>query len=260
MTDNVQGTGPRLPEAIRNIINHSLNNINRHLAAKTASAVVASTSSPTEPTNHEHGQLYENVQYYQSANQRPYTIVEERGQASFSDQPQTSHKQGNDHFGYQDPSNGPASYSAVPTFSSASYSSGPASQATMESFDAFTSQPTSQQTSNFIAAFRSPPRHQNGFLPPGPPTSISDAEYQAHAAGGPAAWRHFTNNIMANSPSFMHTTDAIIALQNRTKAEGGMDMGAVPLGLHMPDGPQSWPHIQFNAGSGSGDSQQQQQQ
>lgn len=110
------------------------------------------------------------------------------------------------------------------------------------------SQMTQQQAPpSFMAAFQ-PPTGQNGFHAATPGVNMQHA--------GPAAWRHFTDNMVTNmsGQDYMNSANALMALQG-DKGQHGMDMAAVNVatmgGLHMaPDGQQQqqpWPMI-YNTG------------
>lgn len=226
----IPGTGPRLQDAIRNIIDHSLDNITRHLAAKTASAVVASTSSPggTQGQSTQQTQvMYESGEYYNPNPQPQYP------QAGYT---------------YASNQSGTASYPAPPgAFDNTTYhpnSSTPHAnlEAQLHTLQE-TPDLTPQRASSFLAAFQSPPHPQPGFSHHPPP------QFQPQSAGGPAAWRNFTDAMMtsmgdlgstahdyAPPPSLMSlkSGDAPVALD-----------AAVALGMHLPNGPPGWPLLPY---------------
>lgn len=124
--------------------------------------------------------------------------------------------------------------------------------------------PQPQQQSNFMAFQHTPtgtPQTANGFPPAQAPMQV------AFPQSGPAAWRHFTDNMMTNlavggqdpdpaQPQHIHHgMPAHTGNSNLTTADGGGTMTAAATfgGMQMPaDGTQSWPYIQY-APAGQGE-------
>jgi hypothetical protein len=280
-TNRFPGTGPRLRDAVRSIVDNSLAHINRHLTAKTASAAIASSSSPVGPTAQEQQSqpAYEqNNDYYSgnhaaangdmSANQQRHYSVD--GQATHSEQPQQYQTSG--HYGYADaPNTNAAQYqpSTMPAYDASGYNAEDMknnieAQLNAELGHATSHQqtPRAAQSANYMGAFQSPVQ-QNGFQQAAAPAGMP----QAHPNAGPAAWRHFADNMISvngqadmNGQQYsMGPAHSLMALQNTvSKTDTSMAApAAVPTamntgaagsfgGMQMPvDGAQAWPMISY---------------
>ena len=272
------GSGPRLREAIRGIIDTSLVSISRHLAAKTASAGLASSGSPTGPADQQQQQVFPDANGYANAyannttsadisnGSQPAYAIGHRG--SDPTQQQNPYPQGG-HF-YPEPQSGsmpPYAPATIVQFDTSAYSTEdikPNLDAQLNAHNAMTQpqvshqQPTHatpqltphQPSANFMAAFQSQPASQNGFH------TTTQAVAMPHS--GPAAWRDFTNNMgmaMGGQDYMNSASNALIALAS--DKPHGLDMsaanGASMGGMHIPpDGQQPWPLIQFHPGARNG--------
>nr|POE62990.1 transcriptional activator protein acu-15 [Quercus suber] len=246
---DVMGTGPRLQEAIRNIIDHSIDSISRHVAAKTASAVVASTLLPDEVQESKQQQpqsAYGNAQYPQSNHQLQYSPPQ------YSVKEQTV----------------VLSYSAPPvTFDSASYSTNNSTshanietqlQALQHHHQQQQQEVVVQQPTAYMASYQSPSQAQTDFIPS---AAVHQQQYQPPLADVPAAWRHFTHNMTINMngvpdgvASDMHYANTFMTLKPNDSAGGDestpaantYDLGTgAPLSMQVPLGQQTWPLLPY---------------
>ncbi|KAK5122958.1 hypothetical protein LTR85_003523 [Meristemomyces frigidus] len=252
------GTGPKLQEATRNIVEYSLSHINRHLTEKTASAAMATV--PSGPEQSQQQQTYAGQDYYA---------------------PTTN---GTNHFAYPEPQSMPQ-YNATAYDTSAYNAEGMRSNIEAQlnaelgpqavqhqtpqphSHQQMTPQPhqitpqPQQAPSNFMTAFQQTPtgtpQTANGFPPAQAPMQA------AFPHSGPAAWRHFADNMMTNLVVGGHDPDQQQHLHHAlpthtvngslATAGGGGPMAAAATfgGMQMPaDGTQSWPHIQYGGFGG----------
>ena len=271
------GTGTRLQEAIRNVIDSSLANISRHLAAKTASAGLASAGSPTSPTGHaqpQQQQIFPAANGYAHAYSNGGTTGDMSNgssqtysmSAQGSGPPQNAYPS-NTHLypEHQSGSMPPYTSATAQAFDPAKYiaqdmkpaievqlnahRSALPQQQVPQSQAAHLAQHVPQLTPHaaptpFLAAFQSPVQDQASFNPPA--TSL--------AATGPAAWRNFTEMIPnISGQDYMASTNGLMSLGQK---QDGVDMSAANVasmgGLQMAASNQPWPLVSYNADVGDG--------
>lgn len=265
------GTGPQLQQALGGIIEFSISNLNRQIAAKTASAAVASTVSPTTQEQTAAQQLYDstngNGNYYANGTgDHELATTEEQAymsaQQGHQDQTHSSYSAGGQ-YTYPDVQNGGMAYSSgnMAGFDTSAYSSEeskPNIEAQLHAAAQNASMVSQPQPTNFMAAFQSPPNTHtqvnNGF-------QQSPQQQANFPQAGPAAWRHFANSMVTNvsGQEYMQTpTGALMALSGGKAGDGStMDIATATMGnVPMPaDGStQPWPLLQY-AGA-NGESQQ----
>lgn len=263
----VPGSGSRLQEAVGHVIDHSLATISRHLSAKTASAAINASSASPSAAGQEHQAMYETNDYYSANNRsnangdqpRHYSIENQHAdpapqeftsgaQYTFVEVPHATTMAGQTYGGI------PAGYGGQ-GYNAATLKSTIEGQLNTDlgrQAQQVTQQqqtPTSANT-HFMAAFQPSPVQQNGFM--GMNTNVEMA--------GPAAWRHFADNMVTMAGHVPATADlvqqhsqqyanaALMSLQGKT--ENCVDHAAVPQGnfggMQMPvDGTQTWPLIHY---------------
>ena len=214
------GTGPKLQNALRNIIDWSIDTISRHLTAKTASAAIASASSPTVPNSHEQSeqqsqqqQVFDPSQHYGN-NYAPPTNGN-----GLPAVPQAETYPMPSHFAYPEPhqtSMPPYATTGMPAFDPNGYPAQDVKPSLEAQLAQMPAQPQ-QPPPNFLAAFQSP-NQSNGFQPAVPQS-------------GPTAWRHFADSMMTNmgTGEYVAPAEQLMALQGGTVNTG-----------------QTWPMIAYN--------------
>ena len=242
----------------------SLGNIQRHIAAKTASAGLASTAASSTPVEQAQPQHQQQVMpgangYYSAANGdvangSAHAYSANNPSMQHQDQPQFQSEQPF----YPDPQN-----TSMPPYASASlqaYNNSTYSDADMKpnieaqlnaGLQYANAHP--QPTPPTFNAHVPPPQNQNGF-------QGATAPPQA----GPTAWRNFTEGMMTNMPSGSDYAQTLMALQNPSQQgkDGTPEMhSATNLtmaalgGLQAPpqthDGGQMWPLIHYGGPSGN---------
>lgn len=259
IADILLGTGPQLQQAIGHIIDSALDNLNRQIAARTASAAVASAVSPTTQEQNAAQQLYESTNgsdnYYgngtsghnMAASQGTYM----NAQQGHQEQARAPSYPGTASYTYPGVQNGAMAYAqgTMGGYDSAAYSSEEAKPNIEAQLQAAAHE---AQASNFMAAFQSPtaPVNGNGFQ-----QSPQQAEYPQ---AGPAAWRHFANSMMTNvsGQEYLQTpAGALMALSGGKSGDGSMDIATATMGnIAIPnDGStQPWPLLQYTGGPGDG--------
>ncbi|KAF7191185.1 Transcriptional activator protein acu-15 [Pseudocercospora fuligena] len=246
---NLLGATPQLVGAIRGIVEFSLGNIQRHLAAKTASAAVASASSPTTSDHQQAQQLYNATNGYSTE----YTAQNgdvNQGQAYAQDQSQNNYPPQSFAYAHAHP---PAQNSngIYNTFDGSGYSGEEAKPNIEAELVASMAQQQAQQPAptNFMAAFQSPnPQVSNGFQQS--PQTATMNSVQAYPQAGPAAWRHFADSMMTNvAGDYNLPAGALMSLTGKSDGSGdmtGMTMGNIPLPTGDANG-QPWPLIHYNS-------------
>ncbi|KAK3725997.1 hypothetical protein LTR37_000145 [Vermiconidia calcicola] len=253
------GSGARLREALRGIVDTSLANVGRHLAAKTASAGLASSGSPVSATNGEQSQ-----QMYQGANGYHHSYAEGTAnpnmgnQQSYTgaEQHQSQHRNHypppNQYYSGPQPETMPT-YPGMGQFDANPYQGedakpnldGPLNPHIHPSM----SQPPPPQPAqhpNFMAAFQQPPAPQSGY--------DAGAQSLSMSYSGPAAWRSFTDNMMTNmsgGQDYMSPANALMSLGGEKHV--GMEMASIG-GVQMPENAQQqhWPAILYHPGAADG--------
>lgn len=250
-TDNFQGSGLRLREAIRGIMDYALGNIQRHIAAKTASAGLASTTPSSAAVEHAQPPHQQQViaganGYYNAANgdmangASPAYPMNNPG----IQHPEQNHYQSDQTF-YPDPQ-----ATSMPPYASASlqaYNNGTYSEPDMKP--------------NIEAQLNAGLQYANPQAQPTPPFNGHPAQngfQNTPPQAGPTAWRSFTEGVLTNMPSGSDYAQTLMALQNpasHAAKEGTPDihnsstMTMAALGglQHMtaPDGGQPWPLIHY---------------
>jgi hypothetical protein len=254
LTMHTSGTLPQLQVAVRQIVDISLGNITRHLAAKTASAAVnASSSSPVD------------LQPQQQAYGIGYNSYTNGSGQSYAQQPNSYPSNAN--FTYTEPQNNSMTYASSNHFDAAAYHSDHGeSKPNMEAqLTAHNAQTNHMGPSDFLAAFSSPHAQVgNAFSSPPVAAPMNGNTGGVFQNAGPAAWRSFADNMMSN----MHHEQpndyaaALMALGASNRANDlsgtGMENVAATMGsmLHVPIGreyeqhAQVWPLIQFSGSMG----------
>lgn len=234
-------------------MDYSLGNIQRHIAAKTASAGLASTvasSTPVEQPRHQHhSQAIAGANgYYNAANgdvsngaAQTYSVPGQEMQQHDQNTYQTSQAY------YAEPQ-----ATTMPPYASASlqaYNNGAYGEADMKpNIEAQLT--ASMQYTN--PAQQTTPTGFAGHPHPSPHPSFQATPPQA----GPSAWRNFTEGVMTNMPSGSDYAQTLMALQNPAHAaanDGGLysagNMNIPALGgLQLPaqmGGGQPWPLIHY---------------
>lgn len=285
----MSGSGLRLREAIRGIVDYSLGNIQRHIAAKTASAGLASTVPSSTPVQQPEPQPQHQQQavagangYYHAANGDVTSIAAHTYPINNQPmQPQDQTYQSEQSF-YPDPQT-----TSMPPYASASlqaYNNGHAYTP-----DAGDLKPNIEAQLNAELQY-SNAQHAQQQQPPQQPTPPSFPPHQqqqqqppphpftprAPPQAGPTAWRNFTEGVMTNMPS--HGSDyaqTLMALQNpgsQAAKDGSagnngemhsasqLTMAALG-GLQIPvqgglggagaEGQQAWPLIHYGGPNGT---------
>ncbi|KAK4504236.1 hypothetical protein PRZ48_005152 [Zasmidium cellare] len=260
---NLLGTGPQLQQAISGIIDFSLSNLNRHIAAKTASAAVASTVSPTTQEQTAAQSLYDSTNgsdtYYTNGT-GSHDMTQSQGQAYMNGQhghqDQSQNYPASGAYTYPGVQNGAMAYTQnnMAAYDTSAYSSEEAKpniEAQLHAAAQEAAMSSQPQTSNFLAAFQSPTAQVNGFQ-----QSPQQANYPQ---AGPAAWRHFTNAMMTNvsGQEYIQTpAGALMALSGGKAGDGSIDLAATATMGNIPmpnDGTtQPWPLLQYTGGNGEG--------
>lgn len=252
-TDTRPGATSQLVASIRAIIEFSLGNIQRHLAAKTASAAITSTSSPEQPTQ----QLYNATNGYSNDYSAQTNGDMNQSQAYAQDQTHNNYPPQNFAYAHAHPpaptSNGMYNTQANIAFDSSAYTTEESKPNIEAELVASMAQQQAQQPAptNFMAAFQSPnPQVTNGFQH-SPQTATLNGP--AYPQAGPAAWRHFTDSMMTtvNGPDYNLPAGALISLNGKS-ADGSTDMAAMSMGnMPLPTGDasgQPWPLIHYTGG------------
>nr|POE68841.1 transcriptional activator protein acu-15 [Quercus suber] len=248
---DVMGTGPRLQEAIRNIVDHSIDNISRQVAARTASAVVASTLSPDEVQDAKQQQppsAFGNVRYSNSGQQ----------QLHYS-QPEYNIKGQSVGLSYTSP---PVTYDSNSYVTNGS-TSHPNIEAQIQALQHHQHQQQQEvaapQNTSYLPSYQSPSQAQNGFLPP---VTTHSQQYPPPSNDGPAAWRHFTHNMTVNMNGIQHSVaddphyaNTFMAFkpngstgadETTSVAANAYDLGTgAPLSMQIPIGQQTWPLLPY---------------
>ncbi|KAK4983814.1 hypothetical protein LTR50_006982 [Elasticomyces elasticus] len=230
-----EGSGLRLRTAIGNIIDAALNDVHRHLAAKTASAAVATADinrSPAETAaaqeHAQHAQAYGsgntyNVPYPPASSGVPTTDADAGAAYMTHDESSMSSPQNTysatTHYNYPEPPS--TSIPNYPPSNIAYDNSGyPSNEVdvkpdmTAQLHQQYHQQPqrSSTQQQQYMNLASSPPQS-------GTPTSTNTTAYQHNqsqgtGAGGPAAWRHFTDHMLGSMGpgEFMNSASALMAL------------------------------------------------
>ncbi|WPH01648.1 Hypothetical protein R9X50_00449800 [Acrodontium crateriforme] len=280
------GTGPRLSNTVRNTIDHSLDTLNKHIAAKTASAAVASTEQMTNDgaatAQPKQEQSWENGGYYngytngaaQDTTNESMTAngnapgLEPRNYSTESsvhlEQTPSQQYATPTRFSYQDPH--PESiqqYSAAGNsgaFDTPSYSTDDVKPSMERSIEAQLNAlaPQSQQQ---LPTAQPPHGHlqpqgasfMNGYSNPVQTQGGFQTGNMAPFTqpGGPAAWRDFATNMATNvgvgGVGFMAATAPMFPSTETSHVNHGVVIG----GMQMPaDGQQSWPQIQYDMNGG----------
>lgn len=250
------GTLPQLQVAVRQIMDLSLGNIARHLAAKTASAAVnASSSSPVD--QHPQQQSYGNS--YSTSYTNGGAATQETGYAQQSNNYATSAS-----FAYAEPQNSGMSYSSGNHFDTAAYASGDHKPNMEAQLTAHNAQANHMGQSDFMASFAQPHTHTqvgNAFSSPPAAAAMNGSAGGVFQNAGPAAWRSFADNMMMNMHHEQQPHDytaSLMALGGTSRGDQmsntGMENIAATMGsmLHVPMGreyehhAQIWPLIQFS--------------
>lgn len=255
--------GPRLQNALRQIITDTTGNLSRHIAAKTASAAVASaniTRSPTAGGPPPEG--YIAAYGYGSAQGQQGPTSDATTGSNYNIGPE-EHQPGSypsaNHFAYPDPASGYPS-NALPFESQYQEDIKPDMQAQLAAHNASlpthhhhqtprqpTSQPLSQheqQAQSFLHTFGSPP-------PPPPPQSVYPPQnadggqqpQQQHpqtqaSMGMPAAWRHFSEHMNSGANGQYGSASALMALAKNSEGMTQPAEGAE----------QTWPTMLYSSG------------
>lgn len=232
ITDTQSGTGPKLQSAIRNIVDYSVTHINRRIAERTASAASAAIASEAQQTTPQQ-QSYAGQDYYAPSHH-------------YSTYPGQTHDASSQ---YQQP--------PIPYDTSAYNAEGMRhnieAQLNAELSHANSAQHThhhasipdhsQQQTpTNFAMAFQAPATpHSQAYAP------------QAFPQAGPAAWRHFADNMMTNLSApeqYAATANMAGGISTAPTDTSGLSGAAMPQmaatfgGMQMPSDPsQAWPAI-----------------
>jgi len=230
-------SGPRLQSAIRAIVDFSINNINRHIVAKTASAAVASAPSPP-------AQATTQQEYKPSTGSATHYANRADVVANSSSYPSRSHENGvaypdntpTTQYAYQQTQNNniqPYNSYNTPPYAEDSKAN---LEAQLAAHNAPVSHPAQvPPSSNFMAAFQ--------------PAAVTGAYLHTDPHGqtqfgtvGPAAWRQFADDMMhnVNSQDYMHPANTMMALGPKDPA--GQMSGATMAGPPIThDANHSWP-------------------
>lgn len=253
----ITGATPQLQAAVRQIIDFSLGNITRHLAAKTASAAVhAASASPVEQ---------QQQQTYGNGYNQAYTsgrISEGHEQQNYTQQPNSFPNTTS--YAYTDSHNSGMAYPGGNHFDTASYGSdhGDTKPNIEAQLTAHNAQASHMGQGDFMAAFA--PAHAtvgNAFTtsPVAAAMNGSAGEFQT---AGPAAWRYFADNMMMKMHHEQPTdyTGGLMAMGGPNRVDemsgSGMENIAATIGslMHVPreyeQHAQVWPMIQFAGNMG----------
>lgn len=265
------GLSSNLQSAIRPIIDFSLSNIQRHIAAKTAAAALPATSSPGET----HAQAYTNGNGYNEQYSGEHSSNGEvhgnHGQAYVSPHDEQNHGyQATAQYAYPAPHEShvypPGGLNGYNTTSYADDTKPNLEEQLMrvnsladqQAAEAAASRvgPHSAPT-NFLAAFQSPTTQPSNGFDQTPPTAGINEQVGTYPQAGPVAWRHFADTIMPND--YMghagHSTASLLALSGGKAADGtnGNMVAAAQMGsLQLPvsDGAQApWPLLHYSSGN-----------
>ncbi|CAK4034358.1 Activator of stress 1 [Lecanosticta acicola] len=261
------GTGPALQSAVRGIIDFSLDHISAHVAAKTASAAVTSTASPPSQDQTPAQQPYENANsangYYsehsgtQDLNGVQHPAYNEAQQGHASQGPATYPPPTQYPYGTAQPNGIPYATTTPAGFDTAAYPSDqkPDMEAELAAHTASIATPQQPVPSNFMQAISSPAPGSSGFQQP-PQVAVMNGQ-AAFPQSGPAAWRHFADNMMTNvsGQDYMNSAGALMAM-SAGKPDASVlpsEMAVATMGnFQVPAGDpnQPWPLIHYNGGSG----------
>lgn len=281
----LMGSGPRLQNAVRHIVDAAINNINRHLAAKTASAAIG--RSPPIVDAQQDGTGYSAPAGYAPA----YVTADPNGVAPADANPGAAYLPPEENglqaqpqpypttgFAYPDPSGASAPAYPPNPFDSAPYTGGEdiksdltAQLAAHNAGHALpthhhhtnphhqnqrASQPTpamsahDQQAQNLFQAFTSPPSNANYAA------QASAAQQQQEMLTGPAAWRHWATDMLEymgpNMPGY--DVQSATALMSLGQKPPGAPEGPGVLGMQdTPNGPVGlinanlWPMVTYGS-------------
>ncbi|USW48969.1 hypothetical protein Slin15195_G022880 [Septoria linicola] len=264
---NLLGLSSQLQAAIRTIIDFSLGNIQRHIAAKTASAALPATSSPGEA----HAQTYSSGNSYgeQYANGTSGDINGNHGHAySNGHDEQTHNYQQNSQYGYPPAhENGVYAQSTMNGYdqSACGGDTKPNIEDQLLQATSLAQQQAAQATqlvqqpgpASYLAAFQSSTSQaSDGYHQS--TAGLSDHS-AAYPQAGPAAWRHFADAMMnhshVNGHEYMTSAAGLMALNGKTADGANPDMVAAAQmsSMQMPhsNGTQPpWPLLQYTSSHG----------
>lgn len=253
LTLHSTGTLPQLQVAVRQIIDFSLGNITRHLAAKTASAAVSAASS--SPVDQQQQGLYGNGYNNGYGNAQ----ASETHQQNYT---QPTSYPNNPSYSFTEPQDNGLTYAGGNHFNaSAGYGSdhGDVKPNIAAQLTAHNAQTNHMGQPDFMTPFT--PALGNAFSTP-PVTTAMNGNAGEFQSAGPAAWRYFADNMMLK----MHHeqphdyTGGLMALGGVSRADelsgSGMENIAATVGsmMHVPreyeQHAQVWPLIQFSGHMG----------
>lgn len=280
------GIGLRLQNTIRGVVDYSVENINRAVAARTASEAVESTATENKEPQVKQ-ESYPSTNGYQQAFSQPEQLpssAQHTQQAHYAVQPaqsqqaqQAPYPSGNS-FNYPDPTvNDLPNYSGLTYRDAAELNEAAGIKPTLSNQLAGHNPPVShvsvsphphmhqqqQQTHNFLSAFQSPPPQQS---PAGYHVPPAHGYYTMQP--GPAAWRDFADSMMTNFSgqeqyaAITHTIPPAYTPQLNTGIPYGqhasMEVAAAAnmnAASYVPGVNQHWPLLLYNGviqGNGTG--------
>ncbi|TKA73612.1 hypothetical protein B0A49_07950 [Cryomyces minteri] len=260
------GTGNRLQLAIRNIVDAAVGEISRHLATKTASAAVATANMAASSHSPERNRPH------QSQSQDPYgapyhshgfptahtnnTGINSPSTTTYlpPDDPSLAQNQGayptTTHYAYPEPSS--VSVSSYPQSAVVAY------EVPQPPYSVATG--ADQVLKPDVSAHLAAPLPQSQPMAPPPNTYMfGSPPTQAPYAGGPIAWRQFTEGMVDHlgPHEYLTSANALMALGGRDAQSSGVgDVGASAVmpeaGVGAQSEGQSWPLMTYDNGAGLG--------
>ncbi|CAK1357813.1 unnamed protein product [Cercospora beticola] len=254
---NLLGLSSRLQAAIRTIIDFSLGNIQRHLAAKTASAALPATSSPTEPQAQAYTNGYSEQQRYTNGHSsEDLSSTASRAYANthaHADQSHAYSQSGQ----YTYPSaheNGVYPQASINGYSQSAYAedSKPNIEDQLLQATSIAQQAQQVNANNFMAAYQAASTAEtNGYHQTPTTAGMND---QTYPQAGPAAWRHFADSIPnLGGHEYMNSAASLMALGGGKHTDGTDMVAAAQMShMHLPhaDGVQApWPLLHYTGGN-----------
>lgn len=263
------GLSSNLQAKIRQIIDFSLDNIQRHIAAKTASAALPATSSPSDT----HAQAYTNGndynEHYSGEHSSNGDMNGNHGHAYVSPHVAQNHAyQTSTQYAYPAPHEThvypPANLNG---YNTDNWKDDPKpnleeqlmrvnSLAERQAAEAARVSPHAAPT-NFLAAFQSPTTQSSNGFHHSPPTAGINDHAGTYPQAGPVAWRHFADTMMTNvgGHDYANSAASLLALSGGKPADGTNAnlMAVAQMGtMQMPASgvPQPpWPLLHYNSGN-----------
>ncbi|KAM3424816.1 hypothetical protein BST61_g6797 [Cercospora zeina] len=250
------GLSSRLQAAIRTVVDFALGNIQRHLAAKTASAALPATSSPTEPHTQAYTNEYSEQQRYTNGHSSDDLNGSARRAYANVHADQSHYPQAGQYTYPPAHENGVYPQTGIDSYAQSSYAEDSKPNIEEQLLQATSIAQQAQQASadNFLAAYQAASAAESKGYHHRPTTARMND--QTSPPAGPAAWKHFAASIPnLAGHEYMNSAASLMALSGG-KATDGMNPDMVAAAqmsnVHLPhaDGVQApWPLSHYSGGN-----------